>query len=59
MRRLFGLLAIAVLVVVVFALLGDSLPEGPLRDAAEGIRAFGRGLGSGFGGGYGELPAAP
>ena len=52
------LVAFVVLVVVaLFGMLGESLPEGSaLRGISDGIRSVGRGIGDVFGGGYGLLP---
>ncbi|MCH8982516.1 MAG: hypothetical protein IH943_00270 [Acidobacteria bacterium] len=58
MRRALTFLVFAVVLVVAFALIGPSLPEGnPLRDAAEGLREIGNSMADNFGGGYGQLPA--
>ncbi len=58
MGRAFTVLVFVIIGVVAFALIGPSLPEGnPLRVAAEGMRAVGRNIADGFGGGYGQLPA--
>lgn len=56
--RKFFLVAMTVLVVLVlFAILGEDLPEGSaLRGFSDGIRSVGRGIGNAFGGGYGLLP---
>lgn len=53
------LTALVVLVVLVlFGMLGESLPEGSaLRGMSDAIRSVGRGIGDVFGGGYGQLPA--
>ena len=54
MGKAFTVLVIVIIGVVAFALIGPSLPEGnPLRGAAEGMRAVGRNIADGFGGGYG------
>ena len=48
---------IALVVVALFGMLGESLPEGSaLRGIADAIRSVGRGIGDAFGGGYGLLP---
>lgn len=52
------LVGLVVLVgLVLFAILGESLPDGSmLRGIADGLRSVGRGIGDAFGGGYGLLP---
>ena len=56
MRRFFALVAVVAVVLVVLAVVGEGLPEGnPLRDATEGLRAVGRNIADGFGGGYGPI----
>ena len=48
---------IVLVVVALFGMLGESLPEGSaLRGISDGIRSVGRGIGDAFGGGYGLLP---
>ncbi len=56
MRRLFTVVAVVAVLLIAFVLVGGSLPEGnPLRDATEGLRAVGRNIADGFGGGYGPV----
>ena len=58
MRRLLTVLAVGLVALFLFALLGGSLPEGNfLRDAADGLRAVGSNMADGFGGGYTQLPS--
>ncbi len=53
MRKLFLLVAVALVAVVLVLVVGPSLPEGnPIRAIGEGIRDFGGTMGDGFGGGY-------
>ncbi len=57
MRKFFLAAFVALVVLGLFAIIGDSLPEGSaLRGISDGIRSVGRGIGSAFGGGYGLLP---
>ena len=57
MRKFFLVALTALIVVVLFAVFGESLPEGSaLRGIADGIRSVGSGIGNAFGGGYGLLP---
>ena len=57
MRKFFLVVLTVLVVVVLIAVFGDSLPEGSaLRGLADGIRSVGRGIGNAFGGGYGLLP---
>ncbi len=57
MRKLFLVAFIALVALALFAVLGESLPEGSaLRGLSDGIRSVGRGIGNAFGGGYGLLP---
>ena len=57
MRKFFLVALTALVVVVLFAVFGESLPEGSaLRGLSDGIRSVGRGIGDAFGGGYGLLP---
>lgn len=49
-------MVVLLIVAVLVAVVGPSMPAGsPLRAAGEGIRGIGDWLGSGFGGGYGEI----
>lgn len=57
MRKLFLVVVTALVVLALFAVMGESLPEGSaLRGISDGIRSVGRGIGDAFGGGYGLLP---
>lgn len=57
MRKLFLVAVIALVALGLFAVLGESLPEGSfLRGISDGMRSVGRGIGDAFGGGYGLLP---
>lgn len=57
MRKLFLVVVVALVFVTLFAVLGQSLPEGTmLRGISDGLRSVGRGIGDSFGGGYGLLP---
>lgn len=48
---------VVLIVIALFGILGESLPEGSaLRGLSDGIRSVGRGIGDAFGGGYGLLP---
>jgi hypothetical protein len=52
MRRLFTALVVLAVLVAAFAVIGGTLPEGNLlHDATEGLRAVGRNIADGFGGG--------
>jgi hypothetical protein len=56
MRGVFVVVVVLLIVVVVVAVLGPSMPAGsPMRAAGDGLRGIGDWLGSGFGGGYGEI----
>jgi hypothetical protein len=56
MRRLFTAVLVVAVLVVAFAVIGGTLPEGNLlHDATEGLRAIGRNVADGFGGGYGPV----
>jgi hypothetical protein len=52
MRQLFTGLLVLAIVLGALVLLGPALPQGPLRDFGEALRAVGRGIAGGFGGGY-------
>lgn len=53
MRKLIGVMFIALVAVAVFAVSGDLFPEGSfLRDMADGLRNV---AGDMFGGGYGAV----
>jgi len=55
-RKLFAFIVIVGVVFVGFAVLGGQLPEGNfLHDATEPLRAVGRNMADGFGGGYGGV----
>lgn len=57
MRKFFLVALVTLIVLGLFGLLGESLPEGSaLRGLSDGIRSVGRGIGNAFGGGYGLLP---
>lgn len=56
MKRLFTVVALAALLMAVLVAIGPGLPEGNgIRSVAEGMRAFGKDLAGGFGGGYRPL----
>lgn len=56
MRRLFVLGAVLVILLVVVAVIGPSMPPGnPLRAAGDSLSGIGEFLSRGFGGGYGEI----
>jgi len=58
MGKAFLVLLVLLIGVVLFALMGDTLPEGSfLRGISDSLRSIGRSIGDGFGGGYRPLPA--
>ncbi|MEX2623224.1 MAG: hypothetical protein WD651_05830 [Acidimicrobiia bacterium] len=53
MRKLFLVLAVALIVLLAVVVIGPSLPEeNVIRGLSEDIRDFFAGMGRGFGGGY-------
>jgi hypothetical protein len=53
MRKLFLVLAVALIVLLAVVAIGPSLPEeNVIRGLSEAIRDFFAGMGRGFGGGY-------
>lgn len=56
MRGVFVVIVVLLFVAVIVAVVGPAMPPGsPLRAAGDGLRGIGDWLGSGFGGGYGEI----
>lgn len=59
MGKMLGVLTMALIVITLFAVLGESLPDdSALRGLSDSIRGVGRGIGKSFGGGYGMLPGS-
>ena len=56
MKRFFAVAVVALFALALFAVLGESLPEGSmLRGVSDSLRSVGDSIARGFGGGYGEL----
>lgn len=59
MGKMLGVLTMALIVITLFAVLGESLPDdSALGGLSDSIRGVGRGIGKSFGGGYGMLPGS-